>query len=185
MATYKDFEQVKAYARIDGALVALLWTVSFVCAIKMGQNPMLFLVALAIGAWALVYAALRLKRFRDNVLDGFISYRRALAYSILTYLYASLLFAFVQYLYFQFIDGGEFIRQQLAMLNDEEAQAMMQKVYGLTKEDISFVIQNIGALTPIRIAMQFFTMDVMMGVFVSIPVALLMKHTPYNVRRQE
>ncbi|MCR4852695.1 MAG: DUF4199 domain-containing protein [Prevotella sp.] len=181
MATYKDFEQVKAFARVDGVLVTLLWTVSFVCAMKMGKNPMLFLVALGIGAWSLAYAALRLKRFRDQVLDGFISYRRALAYSILTYLYASLLFAVVQYLYFQFIDGGEFLRQQLVMLNDPEAQKMMQQVYGLTKEDISFVVQNIGALTPIRIAMQFFTMDVMLGVFVSIPVALLMKREKKSV----
>ena len=175
MATYQEYEQVKAFARIDGLIVAVVWTVSFLFAMHMGQNPLLFLASLIIGAASLVWAAMRLKRFRDTILDGHISFRRAFFYSILTFLYASLLFAAVQYVYFQFIDGGEFIRQQLAMLNDDEAQQVMQKVYGLTKEDISFVVQNIAALTPIRIALQFFSMDVMMGFFVSIPVAMLMK----------
>ena len=101
MATYQEYEQVKAFARIDGLLVAGVWTVSFLFAMHMGQNPMLFLASFIVGAASLVWAALRLKRFRDNILDGHISFRRAFFYSILTYLYASLLFAAVQYVYFQ------------------------------------------------------------------------------------
>ena len=53
MATIQEYEQLKAFARIDGLLVAALWTVSFLCVMKMGLNPMLFMVALAIGASSL------------------------------------------------------------------------------------------------------------------------------------
>ena len=183
MATIQEYEQLKAFARIDGLLVAALWTVSFLCVMKMGLNPMLFMVALAIGAGSLTFAALRLKRFRDNILDGDISYRRALGYSVLTYLYASLLFAGMQYLYFQFIDGGAFVNLQLATLSEPEAQKIMKDVYGLTKEDIDFAVENLRALTPIRIALQFFTVNVFMGVLVSIPVAFIMQHRKREFRR--
>lgn len=175
MANYQDFEQLKAFARIDGMLVVLLWTASFLCCMKMAMNPMLFLIALAIGAFSLAYAAMRLKRFRDTILDGYISYRRALAYSIMTYLYASLLFAGIQFIYFQFIDGGSFINMQLEAIKDPQAQKMMQSVYGLTPQDIEFAVENLRALTPIRIAMQFFTTNVLMGLIVSVPVALIMQ----------
>ena len=175
MAKYQDYEQLKAYARIDGLLVALIWTASFLCCMRMALNPMMFMLALGIGAFSLAFAAMRLKRFRDNILDGFISYRRSLAYSIMTYLYASLLFAGIQYLYFQFIDGGDFINMQLNALNDPQAKQMMQSVYGLTPQDIEFAIQNLRALTPIRMALQFFTTNVLMGIIVSVPIALIMQ----------
>ena len=174
MAKYQDYEQLKAYARIDGLLVALIWTASFLCCMRMALNPMMFMLALGIGAFSLAFAAMRLKRFRDNILDGFISYRRSLAYSIMTYLYASLLFAGIQYLYFQFIDGGDFINMQLNALNDPQAKQMMQSVYGLTPQDIEFAIQNLRALTPIRMALQFFTTNVLMGIIVSVPIPLIM-----------
>jgi hypothetical protein len=51
----------------------------------------------------------------------------------------------------------------------------MQSVYGLTPRDIEFAVENLRALTPIRIAMQFFTTNVLMGLIVSVPVALIMQ----------
>ena len=54
---------------------------------------------------------MRLKRFRDNVLEGVISFSRALLYSMLVYFYAALLMAAAQFVYFQFIDNGFMLSQ--------------------------------------------------------------------------
>ena len=51
----------------------------------------------------------------------------------------------------------------------------MMKLYGLTEQDIHFMLENIAALRPIDIALQFFSTNLMLGVFVSLPVALVMR----------
>jgi len=183
MATYQELEQVQAFARIDGAILALLWTFSFVFFIGNFYNPMMGLLFFAIGAFSLVYAALRLRKFRDNILDGYISFRRAYAYSIITYLNASLLFALVQYAYFQFLDKGFLITQYSQIATDPDFISMMQ-VYGLNSTDLKIAMDNLAALRPIEIALQFFTTNVMMGVFISLPVAMIMKKSPNRFYRR-
>lgn len=126
------------------------------------------------GAYSLVHAAMKLRKFRDNVLGGKISFRRAYGYSILTYLYAALLFAVAQYLYFQFLDNGFLVSQYSLQASSPQMQEMM-KLYGLTEQDIRFMLENIAALRPIDIALQFFSTNLMLGVFVSLPVALVMR----------
>ncbi|MBR1401155.1 MAG: DUF4199 domain-containing protein [Prevotella sp.] len=181
MATPQEYEQVKAFARIDGALVALMWTGSFACFVGNFYNPMFGMLFFIIGAMSLVFAAMRLKRFRDHILDGIISFRRAFTYSILTYLYASLLFAMVQYLYFQFLDHGYLMGQYLNVASSPEFNEMM-KVYGLNPGELKLAMENIASLRPIEIALQFFTTDIMMGFFISLPVAMIM--TKKNVRKR-
>ena len=126
------------------------------------------------GAYSLVHAAMKLRKFRDDVLGGRISFRRAYGYSILTYLYAALLFAVAQYLYLQFLDNCFLVSQYSLQASSPQMQEMM-KLYGLTEQDIRFMLENIAALRPIDIALQFFSTNLMLGVFVSLPVALVMR----------
>lgn len=179
MTTYEEMEQLQAFARIDGALIAGLWTLSFACFIGNFYAPLLGIFAFAIGAFSLVFAAMRLRKFRDEVRDGFISFRRALAYGIMQYLNASLLFAVAQFLYFQFIDHGFMMTQYTAVMQNPEFMEMM-RTWGLTSDDVSLVMNNMAALRPIDVALQFFTTNVFMGLFVSVPVSILMRRSPRN-----
>ncbi|MDY6130203.1 MAG: DUF4199 domain-containing protein [Prevotella sp.] len=176
MTAYQNFEQVQAFARIDGALMAALWVASFACFIGNFSYPLLGTVGFFIGGASLVYNTLRLKNFRDHVLEGIISFRKAFSYSLLTYLYASLLFAVGQYVYFQFIDNGFLVSRYTAIMSMDEFKQMMS-VYGMTASDMQMVIGNLTQLRPIEIVFQFFTMNVLMGVFITPPVALIMKRT--------
>ena len=54
------------------------------------------------------------------------------------------------------------------------------KIYGLKQEDISIVMQNIGAMRPIDNALQYFTTNVLIGAIISVPVAFLMRREPRN-----
>lgn len=177
MATYQEIEQVQDFSRFDGAIIALFWIVSFACFVGNFYNPIFGLLSFAIGAASLVFAALRLKKFRDEVLDGKMSFVRGYGYSAMTYLYASLLFAGAQFVYFQFIDHGYLMNQYSTIAQTKEFIEMMQ-VYGIKPEDLKIGMENLAALRPIEIALQFFSMNVIMGTFVSIPVAILMRRNP-------
>ena len=176
MANLQEIQQLQAFARVDGAIVALLWTLSFACLVGFFHSPSsLYGIGwFALGAYSLVHAAMKLRKFRDDVLGGRISFRRAYGYSILTYLYAALLFAVAQYLYFQFLDNGFLVSQYSLQASSPQMQEMM-KLYGLTEQDIRFMLENIAALRPIDIALQFFSTNLMLGVFVSLSVALVMR----------
>lgn len=184
MATIQDYNQLQAYARIDGALVAIMWLASFACFILQFQYQALGMGAFVIGAASLVFASLRVKKFRDNIRDGIISFRHALSYSLVTYLYASLLFAFCQFIYFQFIDHGFMMEHYYDMMSTAEYKQMMQ-VYGLTESDMQLAMGNMAALRPIELAFQFFSMNIIMGTFVSIPVAVIMKKNVRTIRPRE
>ena len=171
-----NYSVLQAWARWDGGVVALLWTLSVGCLIAFFHeaSSLSGIGWFALGAFSLVYAASRLKRYRDNIAEGKISFGRAYGYSIMTYLYAALLFALIQFLYFQYIDNGFLVSQYTQQASSPQMQEMM-RLYGLTAEDMKFVLENIAALRPIDIALQFFSTNLMMAVFVSLPVAIVMR----------
>ncbi len=170
MATRAEFEQVKAFAQIDGALVGCMWIVSFACFLGNFINPLWGLVSLLIGVASIVWASMRLRRFRDNILNGVISFRRAFCYSVLIYLYASLIMAVGQYVYLQFIDNGYLMTQYTETISRPEFKTVMD-LYGIKKGDMSLAMDTLNALKPIDFALQFFTMDIILGVIISLPMA--------------
>lgn len=174
MATREEYEQLKAFARIDGATVGGLWILSFAFFIGEFYNPLFGFVSLIVGTASIVVATLRLRKFRDNVLDGIISFRRALLYSMLTYFYAALLMAAAQFVYFQFIDQGFLMSQYATMTETPEFKTMLT-AYGMKPEDMKVAMENIAALRPIDIALQFLTMNIILGFMVSLPIAAMLK----------
>ncbi len=175
MATRQDYEQVKAYARIDGAVVGCMWIASFACFVGNFRHPMLGLLALVLGAVSIVWAAMRLRRFRDEILDGAISFRRAFCYSMFTYLYAALIMALGQYVYLQFMDGGFLMSQYSEMVSRPEFSAAIGTLYGMKDDDVRLAMDTLGGLRPIEFALQFFTMDVLLGLVVSLPMACIVR----------
>lgn len=174
MATREEYEQLKAYSRIDGALVGGLWILSFACLIGEFHAPALGLAAMVAGMSSIVFATMRLRRFRDHVLDGRISFRRAFGYSLLTYGYAALLMAAAQYVYFQFIDDGFLISRYNEMAVNPDFKTAMG-IYGMKPEELKQAIDAIASLRPIDIALQFLTVNIMLGVIISLPVAAMTK----------
>lgn len=174
MATREEYEQLKAFARIDGAIVGGLWILSFAFFIGEFYNPFFGFVSLFVGTFSLVLAALRLRKFRDNVLEGIISFRRAFLYSMLTYFYAALLMAAAQFIYFQFIDQGFLMSQYEAITQTKEFTDML-KVYGVRPEEMKLAMDNIASLRPIDIALQFLSTNIILGFVISLPIATMLK----------
>ncbi len=174
MTTREEYEYIKAYARIDGAIMGGLWILSFICFIAQFYMPLLSMASMIIGVVSIIITAMRLKKFRDNILDGIMSYWKAYGYSMLTYFYAALLMAAAQYIYFQFIDNGFLINQYTVMTSSPEFKSMMT-LYGIKAEEMKLTMDTIASLRPIDVALQFFSTNIILGLVISWPIAALIK----------
>lgn len=168
MIKLENFMQLKAFARQDALMLSLLWAVSFACVTIVKAGAFGNLLALAtpfIIAW-------RLTKFRDQILDGAISFRRAFAYGVYTCFYASLIFALVQFAYFRFLDNGAFA----GLIT--ESMKILTPIYeqnGMSKADIDNSISAISMLTPIEWAFMFMMQNIFIGAVMSLPIAAVCK----------
>ena len=164
----KTIAQVKAFARIDGALLALIWIGSFAITILWPTNIFGQVLALATP----FFVGWRLQRFRDGMLEGHISFRRAFVYCLYTFIYASLIFAVAQYIYFRFLDQGRFPSMMVDTLN------MLAPIYernGVPTEQIEEVSKMIMTTSPIEMAFVFMTQNIFIGLILSLVTATIMK----------
>ena len=167
-----EYVQLRAFARVDGTYLGILWTLSFACCIIGMTQPFVSFIGSLIAISSPFFAAKRLWKFRDEVREGEISFLRSMAYYMLMFFYASVLFALAQYIYFAFIDGGYILREYLSLMSTDEAKAMM-KAYGLTAKQVKDSLNELGSTSPIMIALNIMTMNITIGIFLSMPVAAL------------
>ena len=78
--TTEEYIQLRAFARVDGTYVGILWIASFACYLGGLSSPMLGLIAGIIAILSPFFAVKRLTKFRDDIRDGEISGRRSMIY---------------------------------------------------------------------------------------------------------
>lgn len=164
MIDKKTIAQVKAFARIDGALLSLIWIASFVITVMQPTNILGQVLVLCTP----FFVGWRLTKFRNNALDGIISFRRAYAYCFYTFIYAALIFAIVQYVYFRFLDQGRFMSMMVETLN---AVAPIYEKNGVPKEQIDEVSKTIMKTSPAEMTFIFMIQNILVGLFTSIFIA--------------
>lgn len=109
MSTSEEYARMMARSRIDGALVGVMWAVGFLFTVAGFTNPAWSFAAMIISIASPFYALSRMKKFRRRVLGNSMSFRHALGYAIMMMICATLIFAAVQLVYFQFLDNGYFL----------------------------------------------------------------------------
>ena len=170
--TTQEYIQLRAFARVDGTYVGILWIASFACYLGGLSSPMLGLVGGILAVASPFFAAKRLIKFRDDIRDGEISGRRSMFYYALMFFYASLLFALAQYLYFAFLDGGYLMREYTSMLSSPEMKQAMQ-AYGMTADQLMEGLKEFANTSPIMTALNIMTMNITIGLIFSLPVSLI------------
>ena len=170
--TTQEYIQLRAFARVDGTYVGILWIASFACYLGGLSSPMLGLVGGILAVASPFFAAKRLIKFRDDIRDGEISGRRSMLYYALMFFYASLLFALAQYLYFAFLDGGYLMREYTSMLSSSEMKQAMQ-AYGMTADQLMEGLKEFANASPIMTALNIMTMNITIGLIFSLPVSLI------------
>lgn len=169
MINVMNLVQLKAFARQDGVLLALLWACSFLAVMLSPGSALGSLLALStpfVVGWLLA-------RFRDGALDGIISFRRAFAFSCYTFFYASLIFAAVQFVYFRFFDHGNLMSMMMENLRVMEQAASTQGAVGKTSiAQMKETAQIVGQLSPVQITFVIMMDNLLVGAFMSLPIAL-------------
>ena len=179
MMTTPEYIQLKAFARQDGALLALLWVGAFILYIIGVQNQILGLAAILLVVYTPFFVGERLGKFRDYGREGVISFRRGYAYSVLVFFYGGVLFAIAQYLYFAFMDNGYLLSQFSKMVTSEEAQQML-KQYGMT-EMMNESLKEMANIRPIDYALNMLTINITLGFVLGVPISLIMQRTKSNI----
>lgn len=180
--TPAEYVQLKAFARQDGALLALLWASAFALYIIGVSNQMLGLAAILLMLYTPIFVGERLGKFRDYGREGLISFRRGYLYTVFVFFYGGVLFAVAQYLYFAFVDNGFLLSQFLRMVSTEEAQQML-KQYGMTQM-VDESLQEMASIRPIDYALNMLTVNISLGFLLGIPISLIMQRTRVTEQNQ-
>ncbi len=170
MITPQALLQLKAFARLDGFTLSVVWLLSMWLYIKVPSSifgPLLMLSTPFFLVW-------RLDSFRDQALDGHISARRSIAYSCYVVFYASLIFAIGQYVYFRYLDNGDFMK----LLNTgKELISSNSQAFGMNVNDINLAVEAVGLMTPIELVFSFMMNNLVIGAVLSPIVTLFSKMT--------
>lgn len=169
----EEYMQLKAFARIDGALLSVMWIASFACYIAGLSAPLLMMCGMMLAVCSPLFAAVRLRKFRDGVRDGVISFRRGYAYTILVFFYAALLFAIAQFAYFQFIDEGYLVSRVMEMMDTVENRQVIQ-AYGMG-DVLDGSLRQMAQTRPIDYALSYLTVNIVLGFVLGLPIAAVMK----------
>jgi len=170
--TALEYIQLKAFARIDGIVLAVVLVGCFACYILGLQAPTYGLGALLLAVSVPFVVGWRLKKFRDEGLNGEISFLRALGYVVLVFFYGGLLFALAQYAYFTYMDGGYLTRSLTEMMAQPENSEMLRQL-GMTKQ-VDESLSMMGQMRPIDLSLQALTMLLMVGPVVGVPLAAIL-----------
>lgn len=162
---------IQQYAMLMGTVLGAFWIGKFILfPLGMTTSFLLFLfIGLTIYVPVLSYKATQ--RCRDVVCDGSISFGQAWWFHIQLYIFASLLTAVAHYIYFRFIDNGFIVATYEQQLNELASSPIVEfQNYAATYREALNVIAN---LSPIDLVMQLLTTNVMAGIFIGIPIALM------------
>ena len=175
MMTPAEYIQLKAFARQDGALLALLWVVTFLLYIIGVSNQLLGLAAIMLMCYTPFFVGERLGKFRDYGREGVISFRRGYAYTVLVFFYGGVLFAVAQYLYFAFMDNGFLLSQFSKLIMSDEGQQLLEQ-YGM-KEMANESLQEMSNIRPIDSALNMLTINISLGFILGLPISLVKQRT--------
>lgn len=169
--TNTDYRQFMAFTGQDGAYTGLIWIASFACFIIGMESPAVSILFMLLALFSPVFVGLRIRKYRFTVMDGEMSFIRAFSYSMMCFFNASILFAAALFVYFFVIDQG-YVFVHLSEAYATPAMQGMLKQMGLTANQ---VLTLYNAFRPIDFALQSITQNLIFGLFLSVPIALLTK----------
>ena len=176
--TPEEYIQLKAFARQDGAMLSLLWIGSFACYIKGLSSPTLAFAALLLMTLSPFFAASRLRHFRDYAREGFITFKRGYAYTVMSFFYAGLLMAMAIYVYFEFMDHGYLLGMYSSVMDSEEGKRVLE-MSGM-KEQMAQGLQDLYNMRPIDYAVNMLTAIIITGLVLALPIAAMLQKRVKN-----
>ena len=166
-----DTTAARQYCMERGTLVGVLTSLSFLCSMYGLTMPSLGLLSNALGLVAIWMTVRSIRKFRMQT--GGVSFGRACWLAIMTYLFAILLTAAVQFVYFQFFDQGRLTTQVQTLLEMPEYRAWISQM--TQGEDADEMVNTMLGMfaSPARATMQMMWMNCIVALMLMLPTALL------------
>jgi hypothetical protein len=139
------------------------------------HNPFFLLLFIGLSIASLFVAYYLTRTYRDRVSGGTISFAQGWWFTIVMYMYASILLGLAYYVYFRFLDHGAlvaFMQGQYDLL-EANGSEVLESQLAQTKEAIDLM----ASMTPIDIAFSRCAGNMMLGFFVGIVIALFVRRT--------
>lgn len=171
--TAQEYVQLKAFARIDGAKLSLLWMASFALYVIGLSSPAYGLGALVLAVLTPFFVGSCLRHFRDEGLEGSISLMRGWVYTVYVFFYGGLLFALAQWAYLTYMDQGYLMKAIGQMLSTPETAESLRQM-GLT-ETLDESIQMLGQMRPIDLSLNMLTTNIFTGIVLGLPIAAVLR----------
>lgn len=167
------YSELRTYAAQKGAVVGGMWIASFACFIGGLSLPGLSFISMLTGVGSIFVTGLLVRRFRRQT--GDIGFGMACWMSMLMFMYASLLMAAAQFIYFRYLDNGFMADTYASLMQQPEViKALQDMGYGENyKELFEQTIATWQTITPIELTFEFLVSNFFLGVFLSLPAALI------------
>ncbi len=162
---------LQEHAMRFGTYMGLFWIIKFIFLPVGFSVPLLHLLFLALTVFVPVLGLIYIRRYRDIYCEGAISFAKAFFFTILMYLFASLLTAVAHYIYFRFIDNGYLINSYIGQLESMKVSASNEMT--ATIEQLTDALGIISSLSPLELASQLLSQNFFCGLFLAFPSALL------------
>lgn len=155
---------------IFGTYMGAFWIVKFILFPLGMTTPFLSLLFIGLTLCVPFMGYYYAKLYRDRVCGGTIGFGQAWLFTVMMYLFASLLVSVAHYIYFHFIDQGFILNTCEAQLNllAETAIPGMDGYISNYREALEIA----RGLNAIDITMQLISTNVMCCTFLAIPTAL-------------
>lgn len=168
-----NYKQARNQAGTYGFVIGSLWIASFGCYMAGLTTPFLSHLCIILGLFSPFVAAMLIRKYKHSV--AILNFWKTWWMALLIFMYATLLTAAGQYVYFRFIDNGRMLNAYTTLFESPEYQELLQQATpnGEGKEILSQALELMGSMTPIELTFELMFSNLILGFFLSIITALL------------
>ena len=162
---------LQEHAMRFGTLMGIYWIIKFIFLPSGFKIPFLHLLFILLTLFVPVLGYIYVRRYRIKYCNNEITFFRAFSFTLLMYMFASLLTAVAHYIYFRFLDQGFIINTYREQL--ESIQSL--KISGLsdTVNQLLETVDAISLLTPLQLTFQLISQNIFYGTILALFTALL------------
>lgn len=170
-STSFDYRQARAYAGQYGAVIGLMCIASFGCYIAGLAYPLLGQLALLLGIASVIVCGRLIRSYRLRT--GEMKFRRCWWMAYLVYMYAVLLTALGQFIYFRFIDNGFMATQFENQITRPEMEETLQLLSpdGSMQQMIADTIQMLQTMSAADFTINLLFSNILLGLIGSVLAA--------------
>lgn len=156
-----------------GLALGIYWVVKYIFFTLSISIPELYYIYLGL-TFAVPFIAYYLtKKYKNNDLNGQISFFHAWRFGTMLYFFAALIVSLAHFIFYQYIAPADFIAKSMAILTDQLKQMQADSSFVETIESVE-TMSKTNVLTPIHMAIQGIFNNIFYGIILSIPVAALL-----------